>query len=397
MAGSVTGSGTALPTRSVGIPADTHLSSFTHLLWYATSTLQQQSRPAVTSPLVDSSESVSGVTFQDLDLDAAEVGTISWSEPVGTVLTESYGVYLASDAAGALKSQLGSAVQTGLAQTVLPAESSRSWFSHIAVLTRSVFVEQSFPASMALSDLSASVTSLAFQDLDLDIGELGGNLTWNEPVDASLVTGYAAHWMPDPSGSPSSGRLQLQVLTEVASSGDAEIPADTAHGSFLTAGVYSQSVLAEQTTPAEVHISDLAASVSAISFTDLDLDLLEVGGELTWHPAAVSTQVENYKVYLCSLDTGCVGKQFLDGALVGTNVLALPFHTQIANHTHLAVYTPSSLRERALPFSSSSATNQRISWESLSTTWIWTLVRLGVRCFGRLTRARRQYWAFNCT
>jgi hypothetical protein len=46
--------------------------------------------------------------------------------------------------------------------------------------------------------------------------------------------------------------------------------------------VFTESSLAEQTTPTAGLLSDAAVSVSGISFVDKDLDTLELGGDVSW-------------------------------------------------------------------------------------------------------------------
>ncbi|CAE7472994.1 unnamed protein product, partial [Symbiodinium pilosum] len=46
--------------------------------------------------------------------------------------------------------------------------------------------------------------------------------------------------------------------------------------------VYTQSSLVEQTTPVGSAFNDSIAVVRNVSFTDLDLDSYELGGNVTW-------------------------------------------------------------------------------------------------------------------
>lgn len=54
-------------------------------------------------------------------------------------------------------------------------------FSHFLIYSVSELEEQTTPAALAISDINASVAAVNFIDLDLDQGELGGNVSWLEP------------------------------------------------------------------------------------------------------------------------------------------------------------------------------------------------------------------------
>ena len=49
--------------------------------------------------------------------------------------------------------------------------------------------EQTTPAALALTDVSTSVSAVAFGDLDLDANHVGGDGSWTPPVyDAGIGT-----------------------------------------------------------------------------------------------------------------------------------------------------------------------------------------------------------------
>ncbi|CAL1140175.1 unnamed protein product [Cladocopium goreaui] len=54
----------------------------------------------------------------------------------------------------------------------------------------SSLAEQTTPGSLLFNDTSSPVQQLELQDLDLDALELGGELSWQDPVDDSLVQRY---------------------------------------------------------------------------------------------------------------------------------------------------------------------------------------------------------------
>lgn len=50
--------------------------------------------------------------------------------------------------------------------------------------TASQLAEQSTPVAFAFSDSAKVAGNLSFYDLDLDKGELGGDISWSIPEDA---------------------------------------------------------------------------------------------------------------------------------------------------------------------------------------------------------------------
>ncbi|CAE7648203.1 unnamed protein product [Symbiodinium necroappetens] len=175
---------------SFDVPADTALEAFSHLVVYARSELVEQSTPAAARRIVDTVASVSAVSFVDLDLDEDELGGhLLWQEPSSTERVEFYVVYLALDSVGTGRSlAAGGEVLVGTQRTTLPADTSISSFNHFLVYTKSALAEQSTPVGVALYDSTAFVGNLSFADKDLDVTELGGNITWFPPADDRLVT-----------------------------------------------------------------------------------------------------------------------------------------------------------------------------------------------------------------
>ena len=84
---------------------------------------------------------------------------------------QGYNVYLATDAAGGGKAQLGATLAAGTNQLVVSAGTSSSGYSQLVVFAESSLEEQTTPAALALVDTDSSVSSVAFDDLDLDAGE----------------------------------------------------------------------------------------------------------------------------------------------------------------------------------------------------------------------------------
>jgi hypothetical protein len=53
--------------------------------------------------------------------------------------------------------------------------------------------EEDWPQSWYINETIANVSEVAFQDLDLDVFEVGGTIWWVEPSDVSEVTHYAVY------------------------------------------------------------------------------------------------------------------------------------------------------------------------------------------------------------
>eukprot|EP00435_Cladocopium_sp_Y103_P033046 s1133_g8.t1 len=152
------------------------------------------------------------------DLDEAELGgNLTWFEPqshYGRLV--SYRIYLQS---GGLRESLDASRTTtvsrsmvlldevlqGTTEVAIPPETQQNGYSHFSVYTVSALTEQTTPAMLLIDDTVARASNLSFEDaplcrvtgcgcrsedLDLDLRELGGNLTWQEPEDMSQVTSY---------------------------------------------------------------------------------------------------------------------------------------------------------------------------------------------------------------
>jgi len=132
---------------------------------------------------------------------------------------------------------------------------AKSWHTHVLVFTKSSLGEQTTPASLTIVDTSASASSVAFSELDLDSGELGGVVTWSAPADTSLVANYVVYLAQDAAGT---NRTQLGTLAVGTHSLDVAL--DTAEAAYTHVLVFTASSLGEQTTPASVVIVGVSSS-----------------------------------------------------------------------------------------------------------------------------------------
>ncbi|CAJ1389096.1 unnamed protein product [Effrenium voratum] len=171
------------------VPADTALEAFTHLTVFARSELVESTTPNSVL-VVDVSSSISNLRFTDLDLDQLELGGYAtWTG--STIGVVGYRMYLATDASGAGRTQVGSEVPVGGNVQMVPAETALGDFTHLAARMGMATIESVEPR-LPLVDNVAQVTDIIFPDFDLDQGDLGGLLEWTEPIDTSQAGHIAA-------------------------------------------------------------------------------------------------------------------------------------------------------------------------------------------------------------
>ena len=119
--------------------------------------------------------------------------------------------------------------------------------------------------------------------------------------------------------------------------------------------VYTKSTLAEQTTPAALALTDESLSVFAVSFGDLDLDAVQIGGGLSFTPPGnPSSLAWGWKVYIAKDSAGSDRTFVLSGSYNGSNSLLVPAATASAeDFSHIVVHTKFSLWEQTVPAAAS--------------------------------------------
>ncbi|OLQ12704.1 hypothetical protein AK812_SmicGene3296 [Symbiodinium microadriaticum] len=106
---------------------------------------------------------------QDLDLDDLG-GLVRWTPAPGVAGVEDYGLFLALDAAGTGRSQVGGAISFGAGdQGLIPDGTLRSNFTTFTV------------PPQVLRIVRPLETNLSFTDEDLDLGDVGSAATWLLP------------------------------------------------------------------------------------------------------------------------------------------------------------------------------------------------------------------------
>ncbi|CAE6912196.1 unnamed protein product [Symbiodinium natans] len=342
----------------ITVPVETPRNDFTHFVIYTASTLVEQSTPTALG-IFDANATVSGVDFVDDDLDPLEFGgNVTWQEPSDSDRVQDYLLYFAEDELGSNRSRVGNVVPVGTSRELLPPEISQvPAFTHLVIYTRSWLVEQSTPASFALSDTISMVSNIVFEDLDLDFNDLGSNITWTEPSVYQQVTEYYVYLADGPEplkitgdngNMPWTGRSQLGVVsvgTELLF-----VPPETPRNGYSHVVIYASSDLVEQTTPQYHVIHDANASVSNVDFVGKDLDLEDLGGVVSWNaPGSDWDRVIAYAVYLSLDDIGTNRSQIEQDVPFGTNMLLTPAETPRNAYTRFVVYTKSTLVEQTTP------------------------------------------------
>ncbi|CAE8581857.1 unnamed protein product, partial [Polarella glacialis] len=340
---SLVGTAVVVGSNQASLLQDTAKSGNTHVIVFSVSSLEEQTTPVAVA-LVDEVVSVTGVTFEDNDLDQGQLGgSITWTPPGSPGQATHYVVYLAGG--GASRSQVGAAVPVGTNVATLAVGTSIGSFTEVWVYTQSALFESSTPTTLLVVDYASSVSSVAFQDKDLDAAQFGGDLSWSEAADTSRALDYFTYWATDYQGS---GKVALASSLAIGTT-TATVAANAAQGTYTHLVVYSRSSLEEQTTPAFVSLVDVDASVSGIVFQDKDLDQLQVGGTVSWSPPTVISQVVDYLVYLAQ-DSAGTGRVLVGSAVtIGTNAQSLLAETAKASFARLLIYTRSSLTEQSTP------------------------------------------------
>ncbi|CAJ1340741.1 unnamed protein product, partial [Effrenium voratum] len=286
------------------------------------------------------SVSVSSLDFSDQDLDAAQLGgPVTWQPPGDVSTVTHYDVYVAADSSGTSRSAVSLGVAVGTNQAQVVENTALGSYTHLLVYTANANGEQAVPTSVAVADSDATISSLAFQDLDLDNLDIGGDVTWTSPADTSQVAEYVVY-LSTSSGSRS------QVGTATGDATNFTIPTETMRYPYTQIRVYSKSFSGfEQTTPAFVTLQDSVAIITSISFTDKDLDLFELGGYMTWTVSGTTSLVTSYQIYIDMVSFGTY-RTHLGSVPSGTNAFLLAPEYNPGPNSFLLVYTQSSLVEQ---------------------------------------------------
>ncbi|CAE7297558.1 PIF1, partial [Symbiodinium necroappetens] len=312
---------------------------------FAKSSLFEQTIPA--SVEISDIESVAtDLQFEDLDLDTDQFGGVmNFSEPADATQVAAYSLYFAAaDLSG--RQAVHSDVPGTAELTATTSDNiDRAHFEVFLVYTKSTFVEQSTPAAAVLNDTQAAVSNISFVDKaaatmslhvitstrwlveDLDVGELGGTLTWASEGDDFAVQDYLVYVVQNAGrslvGTSPVGSNQLAIDHNFSLPPTQEIH------------IYTRSRLFESTTPQVHNISDTDASVSNVQFLDEDLDKFELAGPVVWTEPADAAQVTHYRVYFATSAVGTGRSQLGQDVPAGTNTAYVPDNFQSLSVSHI--------------------------------------------------------------
>ncbi|CAJ1362246.1 unnamed protein product, partial [Effrenium voratum] len=168
----------------------TPIANFSQIEVFSRSSLMTQSTPSAVN-VTDLDESVSNVRFEDYDLDALDLGGgVNWTAPSPLEGTKTYSVQLVWDQTFEYRSVIGELPVEGDNHLEIPVDTYLGTYPYMYVFTKSSLLEQTTPVGILVSDTAPEITNIEFTDQDLDFGEIGGNLSWTEPANWSLVTHY---------------------------------------------------------------------------------------------------------------------------------------------------------------------------------------------------------------
>ena len=254
--------------------------------------------------------------------------------------------------------EIGAGVPFGTTEFAMPADTWVDGYTHLLVYLKTPLVEASTPATFRFEDVFSTVSNITFPDLDLDAGDLGGQLAWLPPDDVSQVTHYVVHLgspcnasgdpaaLPEPQVPICERSYYTNVSVGVESF---TVPPDTLRESHTHLAVYTMSSLFEQTTPWTHLIFDADASVTDVFFQGKDLDLLDLGGVVTWTQPSQMERVDTYVLYLAESAAGSAKSQIEGEIQAGVNRADVPAETPALEYSHFTVFTKSVLVEQTTP------------------------------------------------
>ncbi|CAE8646256.1 unnamed protein product, partial [Polarella glacialis] len=144
-------------------------------------------------------------------------------------------------------------VGVGISNVTIPADTSLANFTHFVIFTRSsspMMEQESTYTTLPIEDMSASVSSVSFEDEDMDVEEIGGTVFWVKPTNLERVYSYRIYVAINEVGANRS-MIGADVPAEANST---DIPIDAPSHPFLL--VYTRSRLVEQTTPVALAVFD---------------------------------------------------------------------------------------------------------------------------------------------
>ncbi|CAE6911966.1 unnamed protein product [Symbiodinium natans] len=240
----------------------------------------------------------------------------------------------------------------------------------VLVHSVSTLSEQTTPTWKNVSDTNFQVTNVNLEDLDLDVGQLGGSIVW-EPcftvhsltftdldLDNDELGGTLGWW--EHSQSYKVEYYHVFLATDAAGSNRVRISNDTG----VPQGTSYFNVEPDTTVwlPGSLHATHFC--IFQVSFTDLDLDVNEFGGNLSWQqPSADTALITHYRAALLNRwsrarggynateleATGALSYVEIGEVPFGINTFTVPAGTLRSSYSHFLVYSRSALAEASTP------------------------------------------------
>lgn len=277
--------------------------------------------------------------FTDNDNNANELGgPVTWTGAANESNITHYGVFFlnSDDSRG---SQIGTDVAKGATYSVTIPNNTAipTGTTKLAVFSKNGKGYAASGKEIIITDnMSGELPTLlarnvAFNDVDTNAGQIGGNITWDAATDESIITHYEIYYT-----NGSGGKVALiQEVAKGASPYSLNIVNDTVPPvGANTIAVYSKNGNGLSASAATVGIVDNdsgdvpTALATNVAFTDSDTNAGEVGGNVTWDAATDESKITHYEVY------------FVDGsgAKVGASIQevakgASPYTMNISNDT----------------------------------------------------------------
>jgi hypothetical protein len=255
--------------------------------------------------------SVSDVQFTDDDtVGGTLTGFASWSEPADIAEIEVYAVYLAEDASGAQQQLVGTYPRncdSGQCSFFLNAV-ARGRRDFILVYAQNSYGLGPMPAAASFQFYDASsdvppsysqVQNLEFTDVDNDIDEIGGDVTWTVASDLATYRSYVLEIGRDAEGADKTfikSLMNPQAVKLTIDDSTLRVSSD-----FVL--VYCANDIGNQLVPASGHLYDASnlipvVTVSDVVLTDVDSELYELSGDVSWTPPDDAGTVLHYAMYL---------------------------------------------------------------------------------------------------
>ena len=160
-------------------------------------------------------------------------GVVSWSEPSDPAAhrVTAYAIFLATDATGVTRSQIGSDISVGTSSAAVPEGTETGHFSHLLVYTKNAGgVQTTTPEAILAVRPQSSAEHVSFADDDGHEGSIGGEVAWREPADISTVGHYAVYLATNADGSDKIQQGDDQAATTGGATMELSIPSETALG-----------------------------------------------------------------------------------------------------------------------------------------------------------------------